>query len=338
MHWVKQWTRERTQNCVTKMRPEYSDRIGVAQRFSNDKMAEVVGHKQRSRRSSLVLVVVLSCLSLLQVFEDAATAWEIPPSPSLVGRRSIAVDLPLIAAGAALIGPPNSLMNSPSAWADSSLLLPSQEVTVNGMDGGFDDSILPLPRSLKNKIYLPRVGYSMYKTVPEQVAEGVGLALLSGVRHFDCATQYGTNSEVGRVLKRYIEKGQVETRQGVTTLSIQEEETELPQQQKKQQRRTLRRLELCLTHKVSNAEQSLSTSKLQREVLRQGRVLLGNVGLDHPNRHGDDNKPALDLVLVHSPLTDRNRRVSTYAALCDLLEQQKIGAVGVCHFGAAALQ
>ena len=42
--------------------------------------------------------------------------------------------------------------------------------------------------------------------------------------------------------------------------------------------------------------------------------------------------------MIHSPLTDRDRRLRTYAALTDLQTQGIVRAVGVCHHGVAHLE
>ena len=222
----------------------------------------------------------------------------------MADRRRLILDLPLAIAMGSLCPPVPTDTGAHCAWA--------ADVSPQSSD----DSFIRVPRSPSDTARLPRIGYSMYKTVREQVGEGVSLALLAGVRHFDCATQYSTNAEVGRVLQRYIQSGTIETRDGTVKTSKQSQEK--------------RRNELYLTHKVSNAEQSLSREELQRNVLLQGSVLLGNTK--------SKSRPPLDLVMLHSPLTDRNRRLSSYASLCDLVDQQKIGAVGVCHFGVKPLQ
>jgi len=221
-------------------------------------------------------------------------------------RRQLLVDLPLHTAGAALLG-------------IGTLDIPSLPAAAATPSFSSSSSFIRLPRS--RDVDLPRVGYSLYKTKPEQVAEGVGLALQAGVRHFDCASQYQSNAQVGNVLRRYIQTGQVETRNGLTI-----DDTAATKQQ--------RQAEIFVTHKVSNSEQSLSTQQLQRNVLQQTKLL----GLDGIKNGKQSTKPPLDLVMLHSPLTDRNRRISSYGALCDLQDRGKIGAVGVCHFGVTPLQ
>ncbi|KAL7563340.1 hypothetical protein ACA910_014185 [Epithemia clementina (nom. ined.)] len=284
--------------------------------------------QQRKQRKLLRALTFLAVVAL--VAEDATpavAAWQDlptqPPSipsssggggrretpPVLIGRRPIVVDLPFATAAAAV----SSILGRDLSKAYAAEPAWAMEAR----------STVLLPRS--NSVFLPRIGYSLYKTVPEQVSEGVALALVAGVRHFDCASQYGTNAEVGRVLKEYIQTGKVETRDG-TIIATATSTT--PQQ---------RRNGLFLTHKVSNSDQSLSKTELQRDVLEQARVLVGGTSKTGGGNK-NNRKPLLDLVMVHSPLTDKNRRISTHAALCELLDQGKIGAVGVCHFGVTPLQ
>jgi len=163
---------------------------------------------------------------------------------------------------------------------------------------------------LANGVSIPRVGYSLYKTAPEQVAEGVQLALAAGVRHFDCASQYGTNAMVGKTLQTYVQKGLVvdtDTRPTIAATILSTKQG--------------RRQELFVTHKLSNAEQSTDTAVVKRNVSQQCR-LLGHV----------------DLALIHSPLTDKARRLATYRALLELQYAGTVRAVGVCHFGVPPLQ
>lgn len=93
-----------------------------------------------------------------------------------------------------------------------------------------------------------------------------------------------------------------------------------------------RRAELFITHKVSNHEQSLSIEDLKRNLIQQAELL----GV---NKYTSSQQPALDLVMIHSPLTNSNQRLSTYAKLCELQQRYDhlLGAVGVCHFGVQAL-
>lgn len=101
-----------------------------------------------------------------------------------------------------------------------------------------DDSIVLSHTS--RPVSMPGIGYSLYKTAPDQVAEGIRLALEAGTRHFDVATSYGTNDIAGEALK-----GQ----------------------------------KVFLTHKVSNAEQSNNLRTVQQSVKKQQRLLCQPIDL-----------------------------------------------------------
>ena len=50
---------------------------------------------------------------------------------------------------------------------------------------------------------MPAVGHGLYKTAPEITREAVALALDAGVRHFDTASSYGNEAELGAALKAW---------------------------------------------------------------------------------------------------------------------------------------
>ena len=59
----------------------------------------------------------------------------------------------------------------------------------------------------KTTTQIPRVGYSLYKTAPEQVSRCTALSLRAGIRHFDVASLYGSNTEIAVPLKMYLDNG-----------------------------------------------------------------------------------------------------------------------------------
>lgn len=170
------------------------------------------------------------------------------------------------------------------------------------------DARLSLPvKTTEGKAYsisIPRIGYSLYKTEPEQVPKCLELAVQAGVQHFDVATLYSSNTEVGAALKSYIAKG-IDYEPNPTSS------------------RSERRKRLFIAHKVSNKEQSKDKSKVKRAVKDEMRKLQVNY---------------LDLCSVHSPLTDKEHRLSTYDALLDLQNEGIVKAVGVCNFGVNPLR
>ena len=208
-----------------------------------------------------------------------------------------------------------------------------------------DKSTIKQPTLVLSKgIAIPRVGYSLYKTQPAAVAaDGVRLALAAGVRHFDVATQYGTNEAVGAVLNDYIQRGEASlqiTTSSSSSSSSQPQKKQKPLELQQPVPRTAarRRAELFVTHKVSNAEQSLDTISLQAAVLAQRDLLIPPPLRGSNNIQKGTAKSQNFMVLLHSPLTDKERRLRTYQALVELQQQGHVATVGVCHYGVAHLQ
>jgi 2,5-diketo-D-gluconate reductase A len=199
--------------------------------------------------------------------------------------------------------------------------------------------------STRSNVKIPRVGYSFYKTAPEQAARCTSLALRSGIRHFDVATSYHSNSEIAKSLKQYLDVGQP----GLL-LGMKEETPELLERLdatslagEEHAKNTLggggtsrlspaplgsagrrgRREGLFLSHKLSNAEQSTDATAVRRSV----KAAIAALGCSY-----------LDMVSIHSPLTDQSRRMATYQALLELRDSGFVKTVGVCNYGLGPLQ
>jgi hypothetical protein len=190
----------------------------------------------------------------------------------------------------------------------------------------------------RSNVKIPRVGYSFYKTAPEQAARCTSLALRAGIRHLDVATSYHSNSEIAKSLKQYLDVGQP----GLL-LAMKEEKPELLQRLDatslagdEHAKSTLggggrtyglspaplgsagrrgRREGLFLSHKISNAEQSTDATAVRRSV----KAAIAALGCSY-----------LDMVSIHSPLTDQSRRMATYQTLLELRDSGFVKTVGVC--------
>ncbi len=57
------------------------------------------------------------------------------------------------------------------------------------------------PLLAAGSIAVPRVGFGLYKTAPEETKAAVALALEAGVRHFDTAAAYNNEAELGAALR-----------------------------------------------------------------------------------------------------------------------------------------
>ena len=211
---------------------------------------------------------------------------------------------------------------------------PSPLLAIRGERGG------------KGSIKIPRVGYSFYKTAPDQAARCTALALRAGVRHLDLAAQYGSNAEVAKTLKSYLdgglsaiklfdnEKDELLQYLDATSAAADDHATKTiaaglafrakaaPPPDGLAGRRG-RREGLFLSHKLSNAQQSTDVVSVRRTVKNAIAELGGQY---------------LDLVSIHSPLTDRNRRLATYQALVDLRDSGFVKSIGVCNYGLGPLK
>lgn len=190
---------------------------------------------------------------------------------------------------------------------------------------------MPTPTTLD----IPRVGYSFYKTAPDKAERCAALALRSGIMHLDLGTQYGSNAEIGKTIRTYL-------RYGRTKLAVAEQPELLErmdasykyqmsrmESNSKKRGSARRREELFLSHKISNEEQSTDPDKIRRAVLET----MNTLGVDY-----------LDMVSIHSPLTNSETRLATYRALLDLQGDDRtkslpiIRSIGVCNYGLGPLK
>lgn len=196
----------------------------------------------------------------------------------------------------------------------------------------------------KKYVKMPRVAYSLYKTSPDQASRGVGLALRAGVKHFDLASDYGSNSAVASALKRYLDVGTNERIRGALTFEGENEavleridaakhdaerrgdveaDGSLSPPPDGSPGRKGRRERLFLTHKLSNAEQSTDGATVRRAV--KGRI--AELGCSY-----------LDMVCIHSPLTDGPTRLATYETLLKMRDSGFVKSVGVCNYSILKLR
>mmetsp|Transcript_30545 Transcript_30545/g.66015 ORF Transcript_30545/g.66015 Transcript_30545/m.66015 type:complete len:428 (+) Transcript_30545:694-1977(+) len=198
----------------------------------------------------------------------------------------------------------------------------------------------------KSTVQIPRVGYSLYKTPPEQASRCVSLALRCGVRHFDVGTLYQSNSEISKPFQQYLDNGftglekkgyyKDETPEllaflDATSLAADRHATQqtagflsksITTPLDGSAGRRARRESLFVSHKLSNDEQSTDVVTVKRRV----KAAIAESGVGY-----------LDLASIHSPATDRERRLASYRALIELRDQGFVRAVGVCNYGVGPL-
>ena len=78
------------------------------------------------------------------------------------------------------------------------------------------------------------------------------------------------------------------------------------------------RSKICVSSKLRNSDQSGDFSSVKRSV----KGTLKRLGLSY-----------VDVMYIHSPLTDADRRVASYYALRTLQEEGYVGSVGVANYG-----
>ncbi len=186
--------------------------------------------------------------------------------------------------------------------------------------------ILSLP-----SLDIPRVGYSFYKTPVDKAERCAALALRSGATHLDLATQYESNVEIGKAIRTYLQSGRTKlaTEEKPELLELLDAsckyQTSRMQSKSKKRGRAGRREELFLSHKISNEEQSTDPDKIKRALLET----MDTLGVDY-----------LDMVSMHSPLTNAETRLATYRALLDLQQKPSsiVRSVGVCNYGLGPLK
>lgn len=198
-------------------------------------------------------------------------------------------------------------------------------------------------RNGESTVKMPRVGYSLYKTKPDEVARCASLALLAGVRHFDVGTLYGTNTEVAKPLKKYLDIGisgldtsaeKPELLELLTATSAAGDKNALTSGASSFKSvlapppmgsagRKGRRDGLFIHHKLSNEQQSVDRTVVKRAV----KAAIAELGCTY-----------LDMVSIHSPLTDSSRRLTTYDTLIELRDAGFVRSVGVCNYGLGPLQ
>lgn len=196
-----------------------------------------------------------------------------------------------------------------------------------------------------SSLTIPRVGYSLYKTAPDQAPRCTALALLAGVRHFDVATQYGTNTAIAKALLQYLNAGMSgldsllanETPELLSTLRATSTAGEAHAKELGGSTTTSsiapppdgsigrrgRRDSLFVHHKLSNEEQSVDKIQVKRAV----KNVISQLGCTY-----------LDMVSIHSPLSTKDKRLYTYEALLELRNAGFCKSVGVCNFGLGPLQ
>mmetsp|Transcript_11521 Transcript_11521/g.24557 ORF Transcript_11521/g.24557 Transcript_11521/m.24557 type:complete len:510 (+) Transcript_11521:2-1531(+) len=298
-------------------------------------------HQFLSRRDALIGAVSTAAINSLALIPSAEAAPLEAESVDLAAFNAARTSGSSSggATSAATPSMPNILGNSDKSKrklrrAIAPSVDPSPLLSLRGGKGG------------KSANLIPRVGYSLYKTLPEQVGRCTSLALRCGVRHFDVATLYGSNAEVRKPLQFYLDNGfagltkkgyyaeeKAELLEIFDSISLSGEEHAVQTVGVKSKAvgplidgsagRRARRDQLFVSHKLSNEEQSTDILSVKRRI----KADIAELGVGY-----------LDLVSIHSPLTDKARRMASYEALLELRDSGFVRSVGVCNYGLGPLK
>ena len=286
---------------------------------------------------------MLAGASTLILLPSSAIAVPLPEAET--------IDLEAFNAARAKSSTKSSLISTPNISKDRKIqhsltesLDPSPFLSIRGGRNG------------QSTIQIPRVGYSLYKTSPELASRCVSLALRSGVRHFDVGTLYNSNSEIAKPIKLYLDNGLPGLQKGyykdetpellelldaTSATADKHAQNTIGGYKSKSISPTIdgsagrgqRRDQLFISHKLSNAEQSTEVAKQKPNQTKVDKASYIAVKRSVKNTIAELGCGYLDMVSIHSPLTDKDRRLATYQALLDLRDSGFIKAVGVCNYG-----
>ncbi|KAI8135458.1 hypothetical protein DUD61_000826 [Geotrichum candidum] len=151
---------------------------------------------------------------------------------------------------------------------------------------------------------IPRIGFGLWQTKPSEAIDSVFVALEAGYRQIDTAKSYNNERDAVEGILRFLEK---------------------PGQ-------TVKREDIFYTTKIWNADQGYE----------KGLVAIDEA-LDKLSGHSKEgqtnrNLGYIDLVLIHNPVTSRERRLGTWKALQEGLKTGKIKSIGVSNYGIPHLE
>ncbi|KAF5111286.1 hypothetical protein DV452_004410 [Geotrichum candidum] len=151
---------------------------------------------------------------------------------------------------------------------------------------------------------IPIIGFGLWQTKPSEAIDSVFVALEAGYRHIDSAKIYGNERDAVEGILRFLEK---------------------PGQ-------TVKREDIFYTTKIWNADQGYE----------KGLAAIDEA-LDKLSGHSkegqtDRNLEYIDLVLIHNPVTSREKRLGTWKALQEGLKTGKIKSIGVSNYGIPHLE
>ncbi|KAF5109671.1 hypothetical protein DV454_004953 [Geotrichum candidum] len=151
---------------------------------------------------------------------------------------------------------------------------------------------------------IPIIGFGLYQTKASEATDCVLLALEDGYRHIDTAIAYYNERDSAEGALRFLEK---------------------PGQ-------TVKREDIFYTTKIwcDNQGYEKATAAIQASLDK----------LSGHSKEGqtDRNLGYIDLILIHNPITSREKRLGTWKALEEAFKAGKVKSIGVSNYGIPHLE
>ncbi|KAF5100824.1 hypothetical protein D0Z00_001093 [Geotrichum galactomycetum] len=146
---------------------------------------------------------------------------------------------------------------------------------------------------------IPRIGLGVYKAEASEASDSVFDALEAGYRHVDSAKFYKNERDSVEGILRFLEKPG----------------------------NPVKREDIFYTTKIWNEDHGYEKATAAIEAAFE--QLSGNSKEDQKSR----NLGYIDLVLIHSPLSNTEKRLNTWKALQEAVKAGKIRSIGVSNYG-----
>ena len=151
---------------------------------------------------------------------------------------------------------------------------------------------------------IPRIGLGVFKAESSEATDSVLVALEAGYRHIDSAKYYNNERDSVEGILKFLEK---------------------PGQ-------TVKREDIFYTTKIWNDDHGYEKTTAAIDAALD--KLSGYSKEDQTSR----NLGYIDLVLIHSPLSNREKRLGTWKALQEAVKAGKIKSIGVSNYGIPHLE
>lgn len=145
---------------------------------------------------------------------------------------------------------------------------------------------------------IPAVGLGVYQIEPAEAQRSVKFAFNSGYRHADSAKAYRNERDTIEGILQFMDENEEYTRD-----------------------------DIFYTTKLPGADHGYNKAKLAIHVMIE--QLRGHS--NHKDKHR--NLHYIDLILIHSPLSNREKRLGTWKALEEAVATGKVKSIGVSNYG-----